>query len=73
MCLSGMFPFTITYFCVMITQVLDQTFTTRGKITNSIIYFCVTITQVLVQTFNTRGKYITLPVSQLEQGGAWRC
>ena len=51
-CLSGTFSFTI----VMITQVLVQTFTTRGKTTNSITYFCVTITQVLVQTYTTRRK-----------------
>ena len=37
------FPFTI----VMITKVFVQTFTTRGKTTNSITYFCVTISQVL--------------------------
>ena len=30
-CLSGTFSYTITYFYVTITQVLVQTFTTRGK------------------------------------------
>ena len=46
----------ITYIFVTITQVLVQTFTTRGKTPNSITYYFVMITQVLVQTFNTRGK-----------------
>ena len=54
-CLSGTFSFTI----VMITQVLVQTLTTRGKTTNLITYFCVTITNILVQH---QGKIsVTLP------------
>ena len=43
-CLSQTFSYTITNFCVRITQVLVQTFTTRGKTTNLITYFCVMIT-----------------------------
>ena len=40
-----------------LTQVLVQTFTTRGKTTCSITCFCVTITHIFVQSFNTRGNY----------------
>ena len=53
---------------------LSSNFYHQGKTTtNSITYFCVMITKVLVQTYNTRGNIngATLPVSKLEQGGAW--
>ena len=62
-CLSRTFSFTI----VIITQVLVQTFTTRGKTTNSITYLCVTIPQVLVQTYTSRGKQQWQNSSSIQQ------
>ena len=57
--LLATFSYTITYFSVMITQVLVQTFNTREKATSSITYFCfmitwLPITQVLVKSGTTR-------------------
>ena len=54
---------------------LSSNFYHQGETTNSVTFFCVMINQILVQIYaippgeNNNGA--TLPVSQLEQGGAW--